>query len=319
MKWFQSDANTPNHPTSRIVKRRLGMAGFGAMYQLWCFVAERGGAEPGRAVDSDGDPYSREALIEASELEAEQFDMLVEILVAQRCMDPDAWRERGEMYFPGMAKRSDQYTRRRQGKAGGRPVPANTVPTLSEKIPTPSEKVPTLSEKIPTPSEKVQIHPDTVRTDPDKTPVQDNTKQVQDKRSKEREGASPSRPPSHRELATELKSLWNEILAPPFPRWDELNDNRVPKAAARMKQYGRVRIRDALERIHASRFCRGENDRGWMASPDWLLKVDSMARVFEGKYDNRDGDSRPKQVGQMRAEPGKYAHLVKGRTTAVAK
>ena len=301
------------------------------------FVAERGGAEPGRAVDSDGDPYSREALIEVSELEAEQFDVLVEILVAQRCMDPDAWREHGEMYFPGMAKRSDQYTRRRQGKAGDRPVPPNHVPTQPENIPTPSKTVPTSSntvpthseavhtpsEKTPTPSdavrtlsEKVQTHQDTVRTDPDKTPVQ---VQVQDKRSEEREGASPSRSPSKRELATELQALWNEILVPPFPRWDELNDNRVPKAAARMKQYGPVRIRDALERIHASRFCRGENDRGWMASPDWLLKVDSMARVFEGKYDNRDGGSRPKQVGQMRAEPGKYAHLVKGRTTAVAK
>jgi len=43
----------------------------------------------------------------------------------------------------------------------------------------------------------------------------------------------------------------------------------------------------AIERICKSDFCLGQNDRGWKADFDWFLKPDNVARVMEGKYDNR--------------------------------
>lgn len=44
----------------------------------------------------------------------------------------------------------------------------------------------------------------------------------------------------------------------------------------------------ALEKINASHFCNGENDRGWTASFDWIINSDdNLLKVIEGKYDNR--------------------------------
>ena len=50
------------------------------------------------------------------------------------------------------------------------------------------------------------------------------------------------------------------------------------------------RIGEVLEKINKSNFCNGENDRGWVATFDWLLaNDDNLLKVLEGKYDNRIG------------------------------
>jgi hypothetical protein len=41
-----------------------------------------------------------------------------------------------------------------------------------------------------------------------------------------------------------------------------------------------------VKRIASSAFCTGTNDRGWRATPDWLLRPDTAAKVLEGKYDD---------------------------------
>lgn len=43
----------------------------------------------------------------------------------------------------------------------------------------------------------------------------------------------------------------------------------------------------ALAKVLASDFLMGTNDRGWKADFDWLLRPDSIAKIMEGKYDNR--------------------------------
>lgn len=40
-----------------------------------------------------------------------------------------------------------------------------------------------------------------------------------------------------------------------------------------------------MDRVRASPFLRGENDRGWRAGLDFLLKPDSIAKLMEGAYD----------------------------------
>ncbi|MCC7334416.1 MAG: hypothetical protein IT422_04950 [Pirellulaceae bacterium] len=62
-----------------------------------------------------------------------------------------------------------------------------------------------------------------------------------------------------------------------------------------------VRVRDpawldswskAVSIASKSDFCRGINDRGWVADLEWFLKPDSVAKLIEGKYDNRDGPKK---------------------------
>lgn len=47
-----------------------------------------------------------------------------------------------------------------------------------------------------------------------------------------------------------------------------------------------------MGRISTSDFCRGKNERGWVATFDWLLQPDTAIKVLEGKYDNRGKPTR---------------------------
>lgn len=48
-------------------------------------------------------------------------------------------------------------------------------------------------------------------------------------------------------------------------------------------------VKEALEKLKASDFCLGNNDRGWVADLDWFLKPDSVAHLIEGRYETRPG------------------------------
>lgn len=47
-----------------------------------------------------------------------------------------------------------------------------------------------------------------------------------------------------------------------------------------------------MDRVRASPFLRGDNDRGWRASLDFLLKPESFAKLMEGAYDPAPGGRR---------------------------
>ncbi|WP_318855172.1 MULTISPECIES: DNA replication protein [Sinorhizobium] len=55
----------------------------------------------------------------------------------------------------------------------------------------------------------------------------------------------------------------------------------------RIEEHGLSAVLDAVERIGHSRFCRGENDRGWRADLDFLCQPKSFISILEGKYDDR--------------------------------
>lgn len=42
-----------------------------------------------------------------------------------------------------------------------------------------------------------------------------------------------------------------------------------------------------FEKAEASSFLKGENERDWVASFDWLIKADNIAKVLNGKFDNK--------------------------------
>lgn len=55
----------------------------------------------------------------------------------------------------------------------------------------------------------------------------------------------------------------------------------------RIEEHGLPAVLDAIERIGRSRFCRGENDRGWRADLDFLCQPKNFVSILEGKYDDR--------------------------------
>ena len=135
MLWYKMDSNFPENRTARRVSRKLGNAGLGGLVRLFCFAAGHGKdpASPGRCVDSDLEPIPREDLVEASGLSEEDFDALIETCVSTKCVD-GAWADRGELNFPGMLKRADEYAAKvmrrlaAEARTKGLPPPTTTAP-----------------------------------------------------------------------------------------------------------------------------------------------------------------------------------------------
>lgn len=72
-----------------------------------------------------------------------------------------------------------------------------------------------------------------------------------------------------------------------YPTLRAIEGNREKLIAARWKKYRTLdAFRELFEKAEASDFLKGDNDRGWTADFDWLIRPTNMSKVLEGKYDN---------------------------------
>ena len=90
-----------------------------------------------------------------------------------------------------------------------------------------------------------------------------------------------------RSSVEDFKDAWNHNTGGPVATCRELTDKRRKAIRSRLQDRPLPEWIDIFRRIAASDFCRGKNDRGWVASIDWVLQPDTAAKVLEGKYDNR--------------------------------
>lgn len=73
-----------------------------------------------------------------------------------------------------------------------------------------------------------------------------------------------------------------------LPQVRELSLSRRNKIKARLKDAPIETWREVFEKMNASKFCCGENDRKWTASFDWIIANDNnYVKVLEGKYDDK--------------------------------
>lgn len=94
--------------------------------------------------------------------------------------------------------------------------------------------------------------------------------------------------------------LWNLICGPVLGKVLAVGGARLDHLRTRRKEPFWVgHYEEALERICASSFCRGDNGK-WKVTFDWLVaNPDNLAKVVEGAYDDRkkvtekDGDWIP--------------------------
>lgn len=89
----------------------------------------------------------------------------------------------------------------------------------------------------------------------------------------------------------EIKELYNSTCNS-LSKVRSVSSTRKRHLKARWKQldFNIDTFREAFEKVEASDFCTGKNDRGWKADFDWLIKNDNnIIKVLEGKYDNEDG------------------------------
>lgn len=93
----------------------------------------------------------------------------------------------------------------------------------------------------------------------------------------------------------EIVSLYHE-LCPSLPKVRKMTQKRASAINARLKTYGIEEIKECFNKAEKSRFLKGGNDRNWNADFDWLMKESNMAKVLEGKYDDREVKTTVKPV-----------------------
>lgn len=96
--------------------------------------------------------------------------------------------------------------------------------------------------------------------------------------------------------AQDLIDLWNAVTKPPIPRCRELTDQRRSKIRARIaRRPSMAEWREAFEAIQNRPFYRGQNERGWTADFDWVVKNDTtVAKLLE-----RSRTVEPPQAGKL--------------------
>jgi hypothetical protein len=88
-------------------------------------------------------------------------------------------------------------------------------------------------------------------------------------------------------LPADLMAVWNATVTR-LPPCTEMSPDRDRHAKARLRQHPDLDSwREAIRHLDASDFASGENDRGWVANIDFLLKAGTLAKIREGRYDNR--------------------------------
>lgn len=121
LKWFQVDSNSPHDPKISPIIRRRGQAGAGAIYLLWCYVAQHGKLQPGLAVRDDGGPRPlREAADECFFEGVDDLKVFLDDLADRQHLHGQLWADKGIIFLPAMWTRSNTYLKWKKGKAATR-------------------------------------------------------------------------------------------------------------------------------------------------------------------------------------------------------
>ena len=81
-----------------------------------------------------------------------------------------------------------------------------------------------------------------------------------------------------------------------------ISTSRRSRIAAKISAHGLPVCLEAIQRVGQSRFCTGQNERGWKADLDFVLQDKSFLGLLEGKYENREPASQAPPRRQTMAD-----------------
>lgn len=82
-----------------------------------------------------------------------------------------------------------------------------------------------------------------------------------------------------------------------FPRLTKLSEKRKKAIKARLNTYTVEDFKRLFKMAESSSFLKGQNNRNWSATFDWLIADGNMAKVLDGNYQDR-ADSKPREETQ---------------------
>jgi len=111
---------------------------------------------------------------------------------------------------------------------------------------------------------------------------------------------------------TEYYKIFMKKFNKIFNRNFRVNVGLVDKLRIRMTTYSFEEILKALEILGEDRFNHGENERGWQASPEYLLRTDAQIDRFLNQPSKKEQDKFKKPDKQLAVEITVMAGLMTG-------
>ena len=65
-----------------------------------------------------------------------------------------------------------------------------------------------------------------------------------------------------------------------------ITGKRLTVLKARAREYGEAALKEAVQKAVKSDFLNGKNNKGFVASFDWIMRPNNFPKVLEGNYDN---------------------------------
>lgn len=82
-----------------------------------------------------------------------------------------------------------------------------------------------------------------------------------------------------------LMQLWNEMRNPALPECRRLTDRRRKAARARLREFPLFQDWTRfIAYVNESEFMLGNNNSGWKANFDWLVKPETMLKFIEKRF-----------------------------------
>lgn len=107
-----------------------------------------------------------------------------------------------------------------------------------------------------------------------------------------------------------IADMYNDTCVS-FPHISKLSDARKKAIKARLRQYSIDDFKRLFQMAEASNFLKGQNNRNWSATFDWLIKDANMAKVLDGNYVDKMPDHQEPEKGDrsIYKDHGEYEQL----------
>lgn len=97
----------------------------------------------------------------------------------------------------------------------------------------------------------------------------------------------------NREYCNKVAKYFNEQMqGRQVKKIVRLNQSRMSQVLARTKEYGREAVAQVIVKTANSNFLNGDNNRGFLATFDWIFRPTNFPKIYEGNYDNRTSIQR---------------------------
>ena len=97
----------------------------------------------------------------------------------------------------------------------------------------------------------------------------------------------------NREYCNKVAKYFNEQMqGRQVKKIVRLNQSRMSQILARTKEYGKEAVAQVIVKTANSNFLNGDNNRGFLATFDWIFRPTNFPKIYDGNYDNRTSIQR---------------------------